>query len=96
MENLILTTHSTEQITGIIEQSVKIAVQKAIEGLNPIQPQEILLTRKEAAEKLHISLVTLGDWTKRGLIKSHIIGGRILYKASELEQALKPVEAVKY
>lgn len=96
MDNLILTTHSTEQLTGIINKTVQEAVKNAIEGLKEAHPQEALLTRKEAADKLRISLVTLTDWVRRGKIKSHSIGGRILFKASDLEQALKPVEAVKY
>jgi excisionase family DNA binding protein len=54
------------------------------------------LTRKETAEKLKISLPTLNDWSKRGLLKSYTIGGRVLYKANEIEQSLHQVKTVKY
>jgi excisionase family DNA binding protein len=95
MENVILTTYTTEQLTGIITHAVKEAVQILQEG-NKKQESEILLTRKEAAELLKISLVTLNDWSKRGLVKSYIIGGRVLYKRKEVEASLGEVKTVKY
>ncbi|MEX2568015.1 MAG: helix-turn-helix domain-containing protein [Cyclobacteriaceae bacterium] len=54
------------------------------------------MTRKETADKLKISLVTLNDWTKRGLIQSYLIGGRVLYKDSEIEASLYKTQTVKY
>jgi hypothetical protein len=56
MQNLILTTHTTEELTGIISQAVKEAVKL-------IQPSsttasETLLSRRETADKLKISLVS--------------------------------------
>jgi len=47
-----------------------------------------LLTRKETANKFHISLVTLHRLTKEGTLKSYNIGGRVLYKTAETKQAL--------
>ena len=95
MENVILTTYTPEQLTGIINEAVKEAVQMLQEGTKK-QESEILLTRKEASELLKISLVTLNDWSKRGLLKSYIIGGRVLYKRKEVESALGEVKTVRY
>lgn len=94
MENVILTTHTTEELTGLISQ----AVREAIKALpTPSAPQsEKLLSRKETAEKLKISLVTLNDWTKRGLIQSYLIGSRVLYKDSEIEGSLYKTQTVKH
>lgn len=47
-----------------------------------------LLTRVETAQILQISLPTLHDYTKRGLIKSYRIGTKIRYKFQEIEEAL--------
>jgi excisionase family DNA binding protein len=49
-----------------------------------------LLTRKDAAELLHISLPTLLERTKDGTLTSYRVGSRILYKRSELEASLTP------
>lgn len=95
MNNLILTTHTTEELTGIISQAVREAV-KTIQTLPAHSASEKLLTRKECADKLKISLVTLNDWSKRGLIQSYLIGGRVLYKDSEIEASLYQVKTVKY
>lgn len=95
MDNLILSTYTPEQLTGIINNAVTEAV-KSIK-IDASTPQsEKLLTRKETADKLKISLVTLNDWTKRGLIQSYIIGGRVLYKDSEIEASLYKTQTVKY
>jgi hypothetical protein len=95
MDNLILTTHTTEELTGIIGQAVREAIKNSL-PVTSTSPSEKLLTRKETADKLKISLVTLNDWTKRGLIQSYIIGGRVLYKDSEIEKSLHQVKTIKY
>ena len=45
-----------------------------------------LLSRKEAAAYLKITLVTLNAWTRQGTISSMRICGRVYYSKSELEQ----------
>lgn len=47
-----------------------------------------LLTRKETAQKLGISLITLNRRTNDGTLTSYNIGGRVLYREDELENAL--------
>lgn len=47
-----------------------------------------ILTRKETAELLSISLPTLHSWTMSGKIKAYGIGGRVYYKLEEVEQSL--------
>ena len=95
MDNLILSTYTPEELTGIINHAVIEAVKKIQPPASTLQ-REILLTRKETADKLKISLVTLNDWTKRGLIQSYLIGGRVLYKESEIEASLYKTQTVKY
>jgi hypothetical protein len=95
MDNLILSTHTTEELKGLINQAVLDAVKNIQITPAPSQSEK-LLTRKETADKLKISLVTLNDWSRRGLIQSYIIGGRVLYKQSEIESSLHQVKTVKY
>lgn len=52
----------------------------------------ILMSRKETAKYLCISLPTLHDWTKNGIIKAHRIGNRVLYKLNDIHQALEEVK----
>ena len=60
------------------------------------EPPEKYLTRKETAKLLQISLVTLNEWSKRGYVQSYRIGGRIRYKLTEIDEALKEVKNLKY
>lgn len=50
-----------------------------------------LLSRKEAAQFLSISLSTLKNWTYSKLIKGYRLGGKVYYKKNELIKSLKPI-----
>jgi excisionase family DNA binding protein len=56
------------------------------------KPQNEYLTRKEVSKLLSISLPTLHDWVKRGLILSYRCGNRVYFKSSEIEQSLKQIK----
>jgi len=47
-----------------------------------------LLTRKEAAQMLKVDMSTIHNWTKRNILTSYGIGGRVYYKESEIKNAL--------
>ena len=68
--------------------------------LRPAAPGEAkissVLTRKDAAKMLNVSLPTLHFWTKEGVIKGTRIGSRIRYRLSDLEAALVDIETFKY
>lgn len=62
-----------------------------------IEPNNINpLTRKQAAEKLNITLSTLNTWTKQGLIKSYRKGRRVYYKPEELIGSLEKINHKNY
>ncbi len=50
-----------------------------------------LRTRKETAKRLNITLATLNEYTKSGKIVANRIGNRVLYKESDIQNALKKV-----
>ncbi|RGW32825.1 helix-turn-helix domain-containing protein [Bacteroides stercoris] len=50
-----------------------------------------LYKRKEAADMLGVSLVTLDTWAKAGIIKSRKIGTRIYYTKNAIDEALRAV-----
>lgn len=53
------------------------------EGLKPF------LSRKEAAELLGVSLPTLNDWSKSGVVPSYKLGSRVRYRLSDIQTALR-------
>lgn len=58
----------------------------------PAQEPDQLLTRKETAARLNITLATLHEYTKAGRIRAHRIGSRVLYKESDILAALRQVK----
>jgi predicted DNA-binding transcriptional regulator AlpA len=57
------------------------------------EKQEEYLTGKQVDALLKVSAPTRHKYVKDGLLKKHKIGGRVLYKKLEVNQALKSVEA---
>ncbi len=74
-----------------LENAVENAVDKKFREYSPKKEntkEPEYITRQEVAERLHISLVTLHRITNLGIIKSYKIGGRVLYRADEVTQAI--------
>ncbi len=88
---------NTIQIQNFSEEEMKTFLKETVEQTvkdllpKPIPPI-IYLTRKGTAEKLSISLVTLHNWTKSGILKGHHIGTRVRYKSDEVDRALREIE----
>lgn len=61
-----------------------------------IETHPFYLTRKEVAEKLQISLISVDKYAKQGVLKSYRIGGAIRFKSSEVDKALEEVRNAKY
>lgn len=47
-----------------------------------------VLTRKETAELLGVSLVTIHDWSRSGIIHPYKLGNRTYFKRSEIMEVL--------
>ena len=72
-------------------------IRKEIRELKNQKPPSIqahepdFISRKELAEKLSVNLSTIHHWTKKGKLRAYGIGGRVYYKWTEVEHALKPL-----
>lgn len=81
---------TTEELVTLISESVKIQFQeltKEIEVKNQKQEKEFL-TRSETAKFFNVSLVTIHDWQKNGILKVYKMGNRSFFKYSELIDTL--------
>ena len=93
MAKLMLSTLELSDIKKVVEE----VIENKLKNLNP-QPEKEglkLLSRKDTAKLLCISLPTLHDWTKTGIVKAHRIGNRILYKLEEVNDALDMIQTSK-
>lgn len=91
MTDLVLTSIPLETIeerfSNVVEQKFQSLLSAIKEQKQEQQPNEFL-SRKQAAKLLGISLVSLNEWTKTGLIKGYRIASRVRYKRAEIETSL--------
>jgi len=73
-----------------LKELITEAVTKAFDEVNKDTfTDRDLMTRKQTAEFLNVSLVSLNIWSKKGIIQPYAIEGRVFFKKSEVESALK-------
>lgn len=71
-------------------------VSEILENQLKPEPQKEYFTKKEAAQKLRVSLPTLHRLTISGTIKGYRIGRRVLYRTDEIDLAVKNIASIKY
>lgn len=97
MNEILLNGISFDQLQESIKTIVSAELKNAVSELTTkreIEPE--LITRKETAEILGVSLPTLHEWTKKGVLPAKRIGSRIRYERTAVFDALKSVEPLKY
>lgn len=74
----------------ITPEELQVMIDERIKKLSKIEPlKEKYLTRKEASEKLRVSLVTMWDYSRTGKLRTFRFGKRVLYLESDIEQAVR-------
>jgi excisionase family DNA binding protein len=88
-QNNITQVHgiTPQQLKESIISDVRVELNNITQNFQPKKQPEYL-TRKEVAKILKVSLVTLSDWNKKGVLKPYRLGNLIRYKQSEIEEAL--------
>ena len=89
MKNDITQLHNIcpEEFKNEILSGVQKQLEKFSQNFKPKDPIT-WITRKEASELIGVSLVTIHNWTKEGVIKAYKIGNRVRFKKSEIEETL--------
>ena len=90
MEQTLLLNVGIEGLKAIISETVTKAVSDIVSA-----PEEYL-TRQELATRFNVCLATVHNWANKGLLKPHKVGGRVLYKLSEVTASLEEVKYLRY
>jgi len=78
----------TDALRSIIREELSI--------LNTKEPKQKFLSRNEVATLLKISLPTLNQYTRTGIIKGCRVGSRVLYDEAQIREAVKDIPTLKY
>jgi len=70
-------------------ETITAAVVKTLESAPLNSKNEKLLTRQQTAKILQVSLPTLNNWTKKGIIKANRINSRVRYREEDVYLALE-------
>ncbi len=87
-KNLLIQNVTLQELQEMISNTLEEKF-KALNISTRERVEEDLLTRKETAKLLRISLPTLADWTRQGILKSINLGRRVLYARSEVQRVLE-------
>ena len=86
-----LLTRDDERVTAFFESLNRIlgCVVRLSENCRPLLDGERFLTDKELSERLKVSRRTLQQYRKEGRIPYILLGGKVLYKESDIARILR-------
>lgn len=76
-----------EQLQNEILEGVKNQLNELKKNFEPKKPTEFL-TRQETADLLKVDISSVHNYTKRKILQSYGLQGRVYYKRSEIEGAI--------
>ena len=89
MSNEVMTRHS-EWMSHIVSHLNRMVddFERTVKNYRPMLGGECFLTDKELCAKLQLSRRTLQDYRNNGVIPYIQLGGKILYRESDIEKIL--------
>lgn len=96
MENIILHSTPLQDFRDLIGSVIDEKLRHFKPEPQPSTVNSEYGTREQVRKRLNISLATLHYRTQDGTLKKYRIGGRVLYKWSEVEQAITEIQTGKY
>ena len=90
MSNEVI-THKHEWVRGLFSELDRIAKDTAMvaDENQPLLGGEHYLTDRELSQRLKISRRTLQDYRNNGILPYRQLGGKILYRESDIERVLQ-------
>lgn len=90
MGNEIITTNDSriQGILGLIER-VQQKLERYCRNARPTLGDEVYLTSEELCERLRINPRALQEYRDNGTLPFYKLGGKMLYKASDIQRVLE-------
>lgn len=74
---------SVDELIEIIDDRLENAISKT-----PDKEEVEILTRHDVAKMFGVSLVTVNEWCRKGILKPHHMNSRVYFYKSEVMEAL--------
>jgi len=94
-KELVFTSLPIDEMEVMISRVVRESISTIV-AQQPVDIPSELITRKQAAQILNLSLPTLREYTVRGIVPSYRVGSRVRYKKDEVINCLTRVQSSKY
>lgn len=93
MQTIQIQSLSASDLRHIIKEATSQAISEVFAKFDEIKPEtpKALLSRRETADLLQITLPTLWKWTVAGRIKCRKIGKKTMYTYTDVMASLKEV-----
>jgi hypothetical protein len=82
-----------DELRNLIAETVRTEIQNHIPApAEPFNDYPELLTRRQTAELLSVSLASLDNWTASGRIRKHRIAGVVRFRKSEVLSGINDLQ----
>jgi hypothetical protein len=88
MQQVQFISITPEQLQNAIINGVKSQLEELKKSFQPKEPTQFVTRQYVADEMLHCDLSTVHNLSKKGVLIKYGIGGRVLYKRVEVEEAI--------
>jgi hypothetical protein len=90
----LATKQDIQQLEQRILNNLKLFFSDGIQATRKNENE--YLTREELTKILPISLSSVDNYRKKGILKAHKVGRRVMYKTSEIDKNLEALRDAKY
>lgn len=90
MDQIQFVGTTPKQLQEMISDDVKRQLEEIKKHLQPKEPTKFI-TRQEVADMLSVDISTVHNLTTKGILQKYQIGGRVLYKRQEVENAVTKI-----
>ncbi len=87
MENIQFISTSPTALANLIDEKIKTQLDELKKNFTPKEPDEFM-SRKETAELLKISYVTLHDWCNKSILKPYKMGNKTYFSRKQVTETL--------
>ena len=92
--DIILYSSSKDDLKSLISETIKEELKMFFKKEN--EPDNRMLTRKEVSAMLGVSLVTLSNWVKEGIVPAVRLNSSVRFRMADIESAMKEIKSIKY